>query len=1241
MGKRRFNEKGRRKVETVIDDTETKKIKLDLAPSGEYGAPDDANALVLPSKKRATRIKRDHTVVTKILSKKQRKRLEKIVDQKKKKENRSSLIESLVAVQATTEELNSFQKLSDVQTKGLKQHFKEQKYGVTLAEKPVVNRKQQGETKIRSLVGSRRKRLALLRQADPSSADEQGDESERDPNIAGLYESSSETSSSEEESESNTEPTTMDETTNVDDGSSCPQATGTDAAKNEPPADPEGATTNGVAEKHSDTVPTSDAKPVVVDRKPATYVHVERDPKIQAARLKLPILGEEQVIMETISDNKITIVAGETGSGKTTQIPQFLYEAGYGERGLIGITEPRRVAAVAMSKRVAVEMNLSTDIVSYLIRYEGNVTERTKLKFMTDGVLLKEIEGDFLLSKYSCIILDEAHERSVYTDILMGLLSRIVRLREKRGNNPLRVIIMSATLRVQDFTENKKLFLDTPPVISIDSRQYPVTVHFNRTTPADYLREALLKTVKIHTKLPPGGILIFLTGQKEVNTMVRKLRKLFPLRERKDEAAEAAVADGKATTVDQDESKDDEELEFDEVPGKKRTRNKTLAAGGRRRNRGTVTLPVLPQINLDAYDLPHVDDTEADLAEEMDSESELDEDDMETENIGAEELEKSISELRKTDPLWVLPLYSMLSPDKQQRIFETIPDGARLCVVATNVAETSLTIPDIRYVVDCGRQKTKLYDKTTGVTAFVVTYTSKASANQRAGRAGRVAPGHCYRLYSSAVYNDEFVEFAPPEVQQKPVDGLVLQMKCMGIDKVANFPFPSPPDPVQLHLAEQRLLQLGALEQVIMRDAAARSGKMQQNQLITRVTELGRTMAAFPVAPRFGKILALSHQHSLLSYAICIVAALSVQEVLEEVSLSEETACGTESGKRWRQKRKAWAGMGESLLLGDPMVLLKAVGAAEHANSKGLLEEFCEQNGIRLKAIREIRKLRVQLTNEVNANLLEMNLSVDPDMPPPSEVQTRLLRQLLLVGMADQIARKLPESGIQLKADARRLKHAYNLPTIDEPVFLHASSVLRRQQPEWICYQEAYEAVVPTDTGAEDGGKSKMFLRGITAIEPEWLPKFVPSVCNIIDVQEEPIAPVYNAESDTIECHVKATIGKKSWELPCSLVEMPKTMLRCKYLLKFILSGNIFKELKQFRKILLSSPESVLKQYSAAVPRIDAALKLMLANEVFSAQRLGELWKSDSKFFLNEYRDFLPVSCHEDVGNLWPPASTR
>lgn len=847
--------------------------------------------------------------------------------------------------------------------------------------------------------------------------------------------------------------------------------------------------------------------------KPAVFVNVNRSPEIQAARLKLPILGEEQVIMETINENSIIILAGETGSGKTTQVPQFLYEAGYAEKKLIGVTEPRRVAAISMSKRVATEMNLGNDVVSYLIRFEGNVTENTKIKFMTDGVLLKEIESDFTLSKYSVIILDEAHERSVYTDILVGLLSRIVPLRQKRGQ-PLKLIIMSATLRVEDFTKNTQLFKIAPPVMTVETRQFPVTIHFNKRTNDDYVKEAYNKAIKIHAKLPEGGILIFLTGQQEVNNVVRKLRKAFPYKMTQNEKKNAGKKGKTAAVSSIQKYSDPEESDDDEYNIRMAIKH------AKRAKKKLASQLALPQINLDNYKLPS-DDTEADLLEGSDFE----ESDSE---LGSDTNIDHLDAIRGSQPLWVLPLYSLLPSEKQQRVFEPPPEGTRLCVVSTNVAETSLTIPDVKYVVDSGRQKTRLYDKVTGVSAFVVTFTSKAAANQRAGRAGRTGPGHCYRLYSSAIYNDDFVDFAMPDIQKKPVEDLMLQMKSMGIDKVINFPFPSPPDLVQLQTAEFKLKLLGAIETV--------PSSAKENNL-TRVTELGRAISAFPVAPRFGKMLALSHQQNLLPYTTCMVAALSVQEVLVEVSMSEQEQHAAQKNK-WIAKRKTWAGTGNSLLLGDPVVLLRAVGAAEYANSTGKLVDFCRDNGLRPKAITEIRKLRIQLTNEINLNVPDVNLNVDPKMPPPTDVQAKLLRQILLAGMGDQVARKIPDDELVDKDDKRTYKYAYRRPDMEEAVFMHSSSVLRTLKPEWVVYQEIYEL--------QNGETQKMFMRGVTAIEPEWLLVYVKELCNIIAIKEDP-APRYNERNGKIYCFCEATFGKSAWEIPLAEIEMPLNELACKY----------------------------------------------------------------------------------------------
>lgn len=834
---------------------------------------------------------------------------------------------------------------------------------------------------------------------------------------------------------------------------------------------------------------------------------------------------------------------------------------------MIGITEPRRVAAIAMSQRVGREMSLGTDIVSYLIRFEGNCTPETKIKFMTDGVLLKEVECDFLLLKYSVIILDEAHERSAYTDILIGLLSRIIQLRNKK-NNPLKLIIMSATLRVEDFTKNTRLFKVPPPVIKVDARQFPVTIHFNKITADDYIREALLKSIKIHTKLPEGGILVFVTGQQEVKHLVKKLRGLFPYSGRNKQAVKND--DNGEKQVDQLDYSDDEELD--------RIFNVRKAIKHQKKNKKHfVNQMNLPKINLDNFQMPG-DDTEADF-----NENDLLDDDEENDEIDLKLNEMMVAG-GSSQPLWVLPLYSLLPSHKQARVFEPPPEGTRLCVIATNVAETSLTIPNIKYVIDSGRQKTKFYDKVTGVNAFTVTFTSKAAADQRAGRAGRVAPGHCYRLYSSAIFNDEFVGFSPPEIQQKPIDGLVLQMKAMGIDKVSNFPFPSPPDREQLEMAEKRLKVLGALD---------------GSKEVAKITKLGSSIASFPVSPRFGKMLALSHQHQLLEYTICMVAALSVQEVLQEVPLAGEA--GNKDSK-WRTKRRAWAGSGNSLMLGDPMVLLKAVGAAEFSHSQGKLQEFCDENGLRLKAVQEIRKLRVQLTNDINLNVPNLELAVDPKMEPPTDQQSKMLRQILLSGLGDQVARKIPDDELKLKEQKHKLKYAYQIPDMEEPVHMHSCSILKKKQPEWIVYQEVYET--------RNGDATKMFVRGITAIEPEWLLKFVPGLCNYGNALEEP-EPRYDAEEDKIYCHVKATFGRSGWPLPIAEIEMPDTLDKYRQFARFLLNGEVFEKLAEFTQNLLSTPATMTKSWSKLMPRTEVMMNALANRQIDSRRKLLQELKAN------------------------------
>lgn len=1002
---------------------------------------------------------------------------------------RSSLLEALAKVQATPEEIRNLTSIAAVQSKGLKRYLYEEsnpdKYKKPKRDLQILT----GEVKLNSLSG--RKRLQLLEDNSDKPIND-------DPHIVGFQSSDTEDESELESEIETNESSKSFEANKVE----------SQPAKIEPIKP---------IQKPKEILRPAEQKEI--ERKPSVFVDVNRDEEIQKARLKLPILAEEQQIMELINENPVLIIAGETGSGKTTQVPQFLYEAGYALKKQIGITEPRRVAATAMSKRVAEEMNLSSKEVSYLIRFEGNVTDETKIKFMTDGVLLKEVQSDFLLSKYSVVILDEAHERSVYTDILIGLLSRIVPLRHKRGD-PLKLIVMSATLRIEDFTLNKRLFKITPPVFKVDSRQFPVTIHFNKRTQENYLAATFEKTVKIHTKLPEGGILVFLTGQQEVNSLVKKLRKKFPSK-----------------------IKQPSEEDVENRSTKKKRKVKKLN---------------VPEVDLDNYSRDWPSDQELEDSTDDDDDGIVDD-----------------SPIVNSQPLWVLPLYSLLPTHRQNEVFKPPPDGYRLCIVSTNVAETSLTIPHIKYVVDCGKTKVKLYDKVTGVTSYMVTWTSKASADQRAGRAGRTGPGHCYRLYSSAIFNDTFTQFSEPEIQQKPVDDLYLQMKCMNIDKVVNFPFPTAPDLLQLKTASRRLEVLGALKK-------------------GEVTPLGKAIAKFPVLPRFGKMLALSHQQDILPYTICLVAALSVQEVLLErpiLSTDDQSLV-----KKWTILRKQWVGSGNSLLLGDNMVLLKAVGAAEYAHSQGKLEKFCNDNGLRQKAIIEIRKLRIQLSNEIKMNLPEANVVVDPQLEPPSDLQAKLLRQILLTGMGDQVAKKI-EAGEG--EDHKKLKYGYHANNMEQPVFIHSSSVLRNKLPEFVIYNEIYET-------------NKIYMRGITVIDVDWLPIYVPKLCNLSEPLSEP-EPRYNPAKDKILCSVSGSFGSQGWLLPSVEIEHPLTMNYYKLFGKFLLEGDIFPKLKKYKDILLSQPAIMVKSWAKLQPRTDAILKGLIAKEVVSRNKLEEIWKDNPK----------------------------
>ena len=601
--------------------------------------------------------------------------------------------------------------------------------------------------------------------------------------------------------------------------------------------------------------------------RPAINVSLNRPDGIDEIRSKLPIIGEEQTIMETIHENDTVIICGETGSGKTTQIPQFLYEAGYGTlrtKGKIAVTEPRRVAAINMSKRVAYETGLPFgQKVGYHIRNNKYYTDSTVIKFCTDGVLLREAEEDLLLSKYSVIIIDEAHERTVNTDVLIGLLSRIVVLRRKKVENgeanveKLKLIIMSATLRVDDFLKNDRLFDKEPPLIKIDARQYPVSEHFARSTPKE---EDRLNTVKhcvemIHERMPPGGILVFLPGKSDIQNCVDYFRSLYS---------------DKPSKVDKKHSsksnKEDEEEQSHNI----------------------------------------------------------------TEEIEIEDVDEFMDLSGKIDiidkkPMLCLPLYSLLPQEEQDKVFKKHPDGIRLVVFSTNIAETSVTIPNIKYVVDLGLEKSRTFDFAKGVISTTVDFISKASAEQRKGRAGRVGPGHCFRLYSAGFFT-HFQEFTPPEIQRRPITEVVLLLKTMGLNEISKFPFPTLISDENLNHAETILKHIGLLEL----------------DHPYKATSLGKLVSQFPLEPRLGKLLVSARKGNFLEYAIAMAAALDVREPF--------------SGKP-----------DDSLISnrGDPFTLLNTFGAYLYAKDK---RSFCRENNVKQQQMESIQQVRQQLTTIIWKN---------------------------------------------------------------------------------------------------------------------------------------------------------------------------------------------------------------------------------------------------------------------------------
>ncbi|GAA5891469.1 hypothetical protein JCM6882_004480 [Rhodosporidiobolus microsporus] len=475
--------------------------------------------------------------------------------------------------------------------------------------------------------------------------------------------------------------------------------------------------------------------------------HSKRYKDIFEVRKKLPVHAQMDEFLKMFNESQFVVLSGETGSGKTTQIPQYVAYADLPHLRRPGLqvacTQPRRVAAMSVAKRVADELDVTLgEEVGYSIRFEDCTSPNTFLKYMTDGMLLREAMNDHMLSRYSTVILDEAHERTLATDILMGLLKDIAKRRPD-----LKIVVMSATLDAAKFQN----YFFGAPLLKVPGRTFAVEIFYTPEPEPDYLEAAIRTVLMIHQAEAEGDILVFLTGEEEIEDACRK-------------------------------------------------------------------------IMVEADQLPH--------------------------HFG---------------PLKAVPLYSSLPPQQQQRIFDKAPpprtpDGppGRKVVISTNIAETSLTIDGIVYVVDPGFSKQKIYNPRIRVESLLVSPISKASANQRAGRAGRTRPGKCFRLYTESDFVKELEEQTYPEILRCNLASVILELKKLGVDDLVHFDYMDPPAPETVMRALELLNYLAAFDD---------EGNL---------TPLGDLMSVFPLEPQLAKMLIVSPEFKCSNEILSIAAMLSV-----------------------------------------------------------------------------------------------------------------------------------------------------------------------------------------------------------------------------------------------------------------------------------------------------------------------------------------------------------------------------
>ncbi|KAK3946365.1 P-loop containing nucleoside triphosphate hydrolase protein [Diplogelasinospora grovesii] len=657
------------------------------------------------------------------------------------------------------------------------------------------------------------------------------------------------------------------------------------------------------------------------------------DMSIKQQRETLPVFAFRSQLIEAVRQNQILIVVGETGSGKTTQMTQYLAEAGFtNSGGIIGCTQPRRVAAMSVAKRVAEEVGCKLgEEVGYSVRFDDCTSLSTKIKYMTDGLLQREILLDPDLKRYSLIMLDEAHERTIATDVLFALLKKTLKKR-----SDLKVIVTSATLDADKFSS----YFNGAPIFTIPGRTFPVEILYSREPESDYLDAALTTVMQIHLTEPAGDILVFLTGQEEIDTSCEVLYE----------------------------------------------RMKAVGSN-------------VPE-------------------------------------------------------LIILPVYSALPTEMQSRIFDPMPPGSRKVVIATNIAETSITIDNVYYVVDPGFVKQKAYDPKLGMDSLIVTPISQAQANQRAGRAGRTGPGKCFRLYTEAAYQTEMLPTPIPDIQRQNISMTILMLKAMGIDDLLHFDFMDPPPVNTMLTALEELYALGALD---------------DEGLLTR---LGRKMADFPMEPTLAKVLIASAELSCSDEMLSIVAMLNLANVFYRPK--EKQAQADQKKAKFHDPH------------GDHLTLLNVYNAWKQS---GYSSPWCFENFIQARSMRQAKDVREQLV-QIMERYRQPVVSCGR--------KTEQVRKALCAGFFRNAARKDSEAGTGAGS--------YKTLLEGTPIYLHPSSALfGKHAAEWVVY---HELVLTT----------REYMRWTTSIEPKWLVEAAPTFFKVAGTggtmskrrKQERIQPLYN-----------------------------------------------------------------------------------------------------------------------------------